>query len=66
MRPSAKKVSRYNGSIISLPLLPMLANPQSRLSLLAAVLVASVSLGACSGVTDRTRGMLYAVTPYKV
>jgi len=44
----------------------MLANPQSRLCLLAAALVASVSLGACSSVTDRTRGMLYAVTPYKV
>ena len=49
-----KKVSRYNGSIISLPFLPMLANPQSRLCLLAAALVASVSLGACSSVTDRT------------
>ena len=61
-----KKASRYNGSIISLPLFPMLANSQSRLCLLAAAVVASVSLGACSSVTDRTRGMLYAVTPYKV
>ncbi len=43
----------------------MSANPQSRLWLLAAA-VASLSLGACSSVTDRTRDMLYAVTPYKV
>jgi len=34
--------------------------------LLAAALLASLSLGACGGMTDRTRSMLYAVTPYKV
>jgi outer membrane protein assembly factor BamE len=61
-----KKASRYNGSIISLPLFPMLANPQTRLWLLAAAVVASLSLGACSSMTDRTRSALYAVTPYKV
>jgi outer membrane protein assembly factor BamE len=44
----------------------MLANPKTRLWLLAAALLASLSLGACGGMTDRTRSMLYAVTPYKV
>lgn len=44
----------------------MLANPQTRLWLLAAAVVASLSLGACSGMADRTRGVLDAVTPYKV
>jgi outer membrane protein assembly factor BamE len=44
----------------------MLANPKTRLWLLAAALFASLSLGACGGMTDRTRSMLYAVTPYKV
>ncbi|MCU4121645.1 outer membrane protein assembly factor BamE [Variovorax sp. N23] len=44
----------------------MLANPQTRLWLLAAAVLASLSLGACGNMTDRTRSMLYAVTPYKV
>lgn len=44
----------------------MLANPKTRLWLLALALLASLSLGACSSMTDRTRSMLYAVTPYKV
>jgi outer membrane protein assembly factor BamE len=61
-----KQASRYNGSIISLPLFPMLAYPQSRPWLLAAAAAAGLCLGACSSVTQRTRGVLDAVTPYKV
>lgn len=44
----------------------MLANPKTRLWLLALAVLASLSLGACGSMTDRTRSMLYAVTPYKV
>ena len=44
----------------------MLDNPKTRLWLLALALLASLSLGACGSMTDRTRSVLYAVTPYKV
>ena len=44
----------------------MLANPKTRMWLLALAVLASLSLGACGSMTDRTRSMLYAVTPYKV
>jgi len=44
----------------------MLANSRNRLWLLAVVVGASLSLGACTSVTDRTRSMLDSVTPYKV
>ena len=44
----------------------MLAIHRSRLWLLVAAAGAMLSLGACSSVTERTRGALDAVTPYKV
>lgn len=44
----------------------MLVNLQSRLWLMAAAVGMSLSLGACGSVTERTRGALVAVTPYKV
>ncbi len=40
--------------------------PQRRIGSLATVLAVCLSLGACSSFTDRTRGALVAVTPYKV
>jgi len=39
---------------------------QRRPWLLAAAVAATLALGACSGFTERTRGALAAVTPYKV
>jgi outer membrane protein assembly factor BamE len=39
---------------------------QSRSWLLVAAVAATLCLGACSGFSDRTRGALAAVTPYKV
>ena len=39
---------------------------QRRPWLLAAAVAATLGLGACSGFTERTRGALAAVTPYKV
>ncbi|MET3495222.1 outer membrane protein assembly factor BamE [Variovorax boronicumulans] len=39
---------------------------QRRPWLLAAAVAATLCLGACSGFSDRTRGALSAVTPYKV
>ena len=39
---------------------------QRRSWLLAAAVAATLCLGACSGFSDRTRGALAAVTPYKV
>jgi outer membrane protein assembly factor BamE len=39
---------------------------QSRPWLLVAAVAATLCLGACSGFSDRTRGALSAVTPYKV
>jgi outer membrane protein assembly factor BamE len=44
----------------------MRANSQSPPWLLAAALGAGFFLGGCSSVTERTRGALNAVTPYKV
>ncbi|ADU34656.1 outer membrane protein assembly factor BamE [Variovorax boronicumulans] len=44
----------------------MLAIFQRRSWLLAAAVAATLCLGACSGFSDRTRGALAAVTPYKV
>jgi len=44
----------------------MLAIFQRRSWLLAAAVAATLCLGACSGFSDRTRGALTAVTPYKV
>jgi outer membrane protein assembly factor BamE len=44
----------------------MPANSQSPPWLLVAAVGASLFLGACGSVTERTRGALYAVTPYKV
>jgi outer membrane protein assembly factor BamE len=44
----------------------MLANNRSRLWLLAVAIGAPILIGGCSSITDRTRGALYAVTPYKV
>ncbi|MGF6526768.1 outer membrane protein assembly factor BamE [Variovorax sp. PvP013] len=44
----------------------MLVNLQSRLWPMVAAAGVSLSLGACSSVTERTRGALVAVTPYKV
>ena len=44
----------------------MSAIPQRRLWLLIGVAAASLGLGACSSVSDRARGALTAVTPYKV
>lgn len=44
----------------------MLVNLQSRLWPMAAAVGMSLSLGACGSVTERTRGALVAVTPYKV
>jgi outer membrane protein assembly factor BamE len=39
---------------------------QRRPWLLAAAVAATLCLGACSGFSDRTRGALTAITPYKV
>ncbi|MBJ2157730.1 outer membrane protein assembly factor BamE [Variovorax sp. IB41] len=39
---------------------------QRRPWLLAAAVAATLCLGACSGFSDRTRGALSAITPYKV
>ncbi|RYF65978.1 MAG: outer membrane protein assembly factor BamE, partial [Comamonadaceae bacterium] len=39
---------------------------QRRIGSLAAVLAVCLSLGACTSFTDRTRGALATVTPYKV
>ena len=44
----------------------MPAIPQSRIWLLIGAFAASLCLGACSSVTDRTRSTLAAITPYKV
>jgi outer membrane protein assembly factor BamE len=44
----------------------MLVNLQSRLWPMVAAASVSLSLGACGSVTERTRGALVAVTPYKV
>lgn len=44
----------------------MLAIHRSRLWLLVAAVGATLFVGACSSVTERTRGALDAVTPYKV
>ena len=38
----------------------------SRLWLLAGAVAATLSLGACSSFTERSRGVLSAITPYKV
>jgi outer membrane protein assembly factor BamE len=39
---------------------------ESRLWLLAGAVAATLSLGACSSFTERSRGVLSAITPYKV
>ncbi|POA15644.1 outer membrane protein assembly factor BamE, partial [Pseudomonas sp. FW300-N1A1] len=39
---------------------------QRRPWLLVAAIAATLALGACSGFSERTRGALSAVTPYKV
>ena len=39
---------------------------QRRLWLLAGAVAATLSLGACSSFTERSRSALYAITPYKV
>lgn len=44
----------------------MSAIPQSRLWLLVGAIAASLCLGACSSITERSRGALSAITPYKV
>ncbi|VTU32814.1 Outer membrane protein assembly factor BamE precursor [Variovorax sp. SRS16] len=44
----------------------MPAIPQRRLWLLIGAVAASLSLGACSSFTDRTRSALTTITPYKV
>jgi outer membrane protein assembly factor BamE len=44
----------------------MPAIPPCRFWLLIGALAASLCLGACSGVTERTRSALDAITPYKV
>jgi outer membrane protein assembly factor BamE len=44
----------------------MSANHRSRIWSLIAVAGATLLLGACSSVTERTRSALYAVTPYRV
>lgn len=44
----------------------MSAIPPRRLWLLIGAVAASLALGACSSVGDRTRGALTAITPYKV
>ncbi|MGI4777913.1 MAG: outer membrane protein assembly factor BamE [Janthinobacterium lividum] len=44
----------------------MPANHRSRLWLLVAAVGTPLFLGACNSVTERTRGALDAVTPYKV
>jgi outer membrane protein assembly factor BamE len=44
----------------------MLEFSQRRLWLLAGAVTATLSLGACSSFTERSRSALYAITPYKV
>jgi outer membrane protein assembly factor BamE len=58
--------NRYNRPIISFPSSFMLVNLQSRLWVVFAALGIASFLGGCSSVTERTRGALAAVTPYKV
>jgi len=51
---------------IATPSSPMPAILQRRPWLLVAAIAATLALGACSGFSERTRGALSAVTPYKV
>jgi outer membrane protein assembly factor BamE len=66
-KKAPKKASRYNGRSYRYPFFPpMPAILQRRPWLLVAAVAATLCLGACSGFSDRTRGALAAVTPYKV
>jgi len=51
---------------IATPISPMPAILKRRPWLLAAAVAVTFCLGACSGFSERTRGALSAITPYKV